>query len=436
MDLRRSLFSLVVIVPLVSPAEAQTLTTLYNFPQPFAGTAEMGLVIDAGGNIYGANPGGGAFGTGNVFRLSSSSGGGYTYTSLFDFNGTNGSAPLGGVILDAAGNIFGTTSAGGANGRGTAFRLSDDGVGGYAHSILFNFTATSATGRAPGGSLIADAAGNLYGTTTGGGTAGGGTVFRLASNGNGTYTHSVLHNLSISLAGFDRKSGVVADAGGNLYGTTNAGGTGSGGTVYRLSSDGVGGYTYSTLRHMDNTTGRTPQASLLADAVGNLYGTATNGGPAGYGTVYRLSDNGAGGFTTSVLYGFSATTGGNPVGGLIADAVGNLFGTTYGGGGEFAPGTVFRLSDNGAGGYTHTVLYTFGGSNGIKPYGDLIADDEGNLYGMTQFGGANDSGTIFRISNAGFVVTETVATPEPVSLAIFGMALAGMAARRHPRHKV
>lgn len=432
MDLRRSLFSLVVFVPLASPAAAQTLTTLYNFPQSFVGTAEMGLVIDTGGNIYGATPGGGAFGAGNVFRLSSSGGGGYTYTSLFDFNVTNGSAPLGGVILDAAGNIFGTTSAGGANGRGTAFRLSDDGVGGYAHSILFNFTATSATGRAPGGSLIADAAGNLYGTTTGGGTANGGTVFRLASNGNGTYSHSVLHNLTVPLAGLDRKSGVVADAAGNLYGTTNAGGTGSGGTVYRLSSDGVGGYTYSTLRHMDNTTGRIPQASLLADAVGNLYGTATSGGPAGYGTVYRLSDNGAGGFTTSVLYGFSAATGGNPVGGLIADAVGNLFGTTTTGG-AFGYGTVFRLSDNGAGSYTSTTLFDFDSTSGAKPFGDLVADEAGNLYGRTLFGGTHDGGIVFRIANTGFVVAETVATPEPATLALVGVALTALVSRRRPR---
>ncbi|MBU6296225.1 MAG: PEP-CTERM sorting domain-containing protein [Planctomycetes bacterium] len=438
MRLRVMALSVVIATSFAAPAGSQTLTTLYNFTTSSGGFAESGLAFDTAGNLVGTRAVGEANPAGSVFRLSGNGGGGYSYSSLFDFNGTNGSTPQAGVIIDSAGNIFGTTAGGGANGRGTVYRLSDNGAGGYAHTILFNFTNTPATGRAPAATLMADANGHLYGTTTlGGASPAIGNVFRLANDGAGNYTHSTLHSFTVPTAGTGRRSSLIVDAGGNLYGTTEIGGSSAGGTVYRLANNGAGGYNYAALANFGGPSGgRQPASGLIADAAGSLYGVTFAGGTFNNGTVFKVSDNGAGGYTTTILHNFNHTNGGSPLGGLIADAVGNLFGTTYGGGGEFAPGTVFRLSDNGAGGYTHTVLYTFGGSNGIKPYGDLIADDEGNLYGMTQFGGANDSGTIFRISNAGFVVTETVATPEPVSLAIFGMALAGLAARRHPRHKV
>ena len=423
--------SLAILGLLAAPAGAQTVTTLFSFTTSSSAYPEAGLTLDPAGNLYGVTPTGGAFGGGTVFRLSSNGAGGYTHSTVFDFSGANGVSPQAGLILDAAGNLIGTTGSGGANSRGTVFRLADDGAGGYTHTILFNFTNTAATGRAPAAPLIADSAGNLYGTTSLGTAPVVGTVFRLTNGGAGSYTHDLLHSFGVASAGTGRKSGLIADAAGNLYGTTESGGANAVGTVYRLSSNGAGGYTHSVLANLNATTGRSPAAGLIADAAGNLYGTAFSGGANAFGTVFRLSDNGAGGFAITNLHDFDNAGGGNPMAGLIADAVGNLFGTTYTGGAN-QNGTVFRMSSNGAGGYTYTTLFDFNGTDGIKPYGDLIADDDGNLYGRTLAGGANNQGTVFRIANAGFIVAQETETPEPASLALFGIALAALAAHRRP----
>jgi uncharacterized repeat protein (TIGR03803 family) len=332
-----------------------------------------------------------------------------TLTTLASFN-ANGGGPRAGLIADAAGNLYGTTSYGGASGFGTVFRL-DSATNNLTTLMNFN----SANGAAPLAGLIADAAGNLYGTTSDSGASGFGTVFRL----------DTVTNALTTLVNFDGANGahplagLIADAAGNLYGTTYAGGAnvaclgGGCGTVFRLDT---ATNTLTTLVSFNIANGALPYAGLVADAAGNLYGTTSEGGANGAGSVFRL-DTGTNTLTT--LMNFDGANGANPLAELIADAAGNLYGTTYAGGASVAClgggcGTVFRLD---AATNTLTTLVSFNIANGALPYAGLVADAAGNLYGTTYFGGANGRGMVFRVSDAEFVV------PEPSSLLLlFGCA--------------
>jgi len=401
-------------------ASAQTLTTLHSFPAaPGDGAGPSGrLIADAAGNLYGTTFGGGgdkSYGT--IFKLTPTG----AESVLHRFNGSDGAGPQAGLIADAAGNFFGTTKYGGLN-YGTVFKLTLNPDGTYSHRILHNFTGYPNDGAAPDG-LIADATGNLYGTTTAGGASacgdfGCGTVFRLTPNLDGTYTETVLHSFAGTSDGWyggpDGQypfSGVIADAAGNLYGTTFYGG-GSGcagygcGTVFRLTANPDGTYSESVLHSFTgDRDGAAPTAGLLADASGNLYGTTTAGGGArtcvdGCGTVFKLTANPDGTYTESVLHSFAGDSDGQtPYAGLIADGVGNLYGTTYAGG-LIAPGcfgwcgTVFMLTPRG----TLAVLHRFDSSDGANPLGGLMADVAGNLYGTTSFGGSNNFGSVFKLT--------------------------------------
>ncbi len=426
-----TLATLLATTPL--PASAQTLTTLFSFGGANGEILEGGVILDSAGNLFGTTRDGGASNSGTVFRLSDNGAGGYTHTTLLSFTGLNGRQPFAGLTLDPAGNLLGTTSRGGASDAGTVFRLSDNGAGGYAHTTLLSFNGDN--GSVPYAGLTLHPAGDLFGTTYSGGDFAAGTVFRLSDNGAGGYTHTTLHSFT-GPNGRSPFAGLTLDAAGNLFGTTRAGGTSNFGTVFRLSDNGAGGYTHTTLLSFNNTNGRDPFAGLTLDPAGNLFGTTRQGGVSNRGTVFRLSDNGAGGYTHSTLFSLSYPYF-EPYGGLIIDAVGNIFGTTRQGG-LSGGGTIFRLSDNGAGEYTDTTLYSFDIPTGVSPRGDLVADAAGNLYGTTEDGGSPSyGGTVFRLSNAGFVVASNEAptsTPEPASVALLSLAVLSLAAtrRRHP----
>jgi uncharacterized repeat protein (TIGR03803 family) len=334
-------------------ASAQTLTTLYSFPGAPGDGGELdgGLIADAAGNLYGTTFGGGSGnGYGTIFKLTPAG----TESVLHSFTGVDGAGPGSTLIADAAGNLYGTTTYGGLN-YGTVFKLTLNSDGTYSHSVLHNFTGYPSDGAAPHG-LIADAAGNLYGiTTAGGGSACGGlgcgTVFKLTPNLDGTYTETVLHSFIGS---------------GDWYGGSD---------------------------------GQYPFGGPTADAAGNLYGTTFYGGGSGCdgygcGTVFKLTPNLDGTYSENVLYSFTGgRDGSGPTAGLLADVAGNLYGTTAEGGGSSRDcltgcGTVFKLTPNLGGTYSESVLHIFvGGSDGQTPYAGLIADAVGNLYGTTYAGG-------------------------------------------------
>jgi uncharacterized repeat protein (TIGR03803 family) len=307
-------------------------------------------------------------------------------TVLYSFTGgADGGNPFAGLIKDESGNLYGTTVEGGANNVGTVFELAPDGT----ETVLWSFTG--ADGSYPEGGLIMDTSGNLYGTTSSGGADGDGTVFEVALHG----TETVLHSFTGGPDGKGPQAGLIMDKKGKLYGTTVFGGANNDGTVFKVAPDG----TETVLWSFTGADGSFPEAGLIRKN-GNLYGTTEGGGAEDLGTVFKLSPDG----TETVLYSFcpnypTCSDGVFPVGGLIADSAGNLFGTTSadGGGG----GTVFELAPDG----TETTLWSFtGGADGSEPQAGLIRKN-GSLYGTTLFGGANGFGTVFKVARDG---TETV----------------------------
>jgi uncharacterized repeat protein (TIGR03803 family) len=329
----------------------------------------------------------------------------------FGSSHTDGQSPVAGVVFDSAGNMYGTTMAGGSKNMGTVFETSPTGSGGWTTALLYSFGQSGSDGQNPEAGLIFDASGNLYGTTYAGGSAGGGTVFELSPNGSGGWTEKVLHNFGISQSdGQNAQACLVFDSAGNLYGTTVNGGTQSEGTVFELLPNGSGGYTEKVLHNFFLTTndGENPEAGLVFDSAGNLYGTTFSGGSAGHGTVFELVSNGTGGFTEKVLHNFFVNgdddDGSNPQAGVIFDTAGNIYGTTKGGGSEFfGAGAVYELTPSGLGTYSERVLHTFAisGSDGKNPLGSLILDSSGNLWGTADKGGTADGGIVFKMTPNG-----------------------------------
>jgi uncharacterized repeat protein (TIGR03803 family) len=338
---------------------------------------------------------------------------GYAERVLYGFQGeADGNEPAANLIMDASGDLYGTTSGVGSSGfYGTVFKLTPNGSGGYTESVLHSFASSPNDGANPLAGLVMDSSGNLYGTTTSGGTADWGTVFKLTSNGNGSYTESVLYNfLGGTADGWYSRAGLLLDAHGNLYGTTQYGGSAGSGAVFELAANGAGGYTESVLHSfLGGSDGEGPQAGLISDGNGNLYGTTDLGGSAYAGTVFKLTPTGNGGYTETVLYDFSdGADGGDLPGGLVMDANGILYGTTSGGG-NLNGGTAFKLAANGDGGYTETVLHNFGGGvDGVSPDAGLILDASGDLYGTTGIAGSADGGTVFKLTPSGDGYTESV----------------------------
>jgi uncharacterized repeat protein (TIGR03803 family) len=354
----------------------------------------------------------------------------------FDYNGTDGWAPFDTLIRDSGGNLYGTTEAGGTYGEGTVFELTPTVGGGWTEQVLHSF-GEGTDGTFPYGSLIFDAAGNLYGATGAGGnyTAycaqyGCGTIFELAPNGDGSWTETVLYKFCSQAncadgAGPNPYSGsLIFDASGNLYGTTYGGGTPASncnagcGTVFELTPTEGGGWTETVLASFGGRPDSSnPSAGLIFDAEGDLYGTAIAGGVSGEGTVFELTPAVGGGWTETILHSFSANSDGAvPFAGVIFDAAGNLYGTTAAGGVYGGYGTVFELTPQAGGGWTEQVLHSFGnGLDGFIPAAGLILDASGNLYGTTSGdctsprNHARNCGTVFQLTpTEGGNWTETV----------------------------
>jgi len=318
------------------------------------------------------------------------------------------------LISDAAGNLYGTNSSGGTyTYYGTVFELTPTAGGGWTEQVLHSFNNNGTDGLYPSSGLIFDAAGNLYGTTSGGGdyscngSSQCGTVFELSPTEGGGWTETVLHSFGAGTDGSGPTGSLIFDGGGNLYGATYAGGTSNVGTVFELSPNGSGGWTESVLYSFNNngSDGNYPYAGLVFDSAGNLYGTTYYGGTSNQGSIFKLSPNGGGGWTETVLhsfdFNFNETDGAYPTAGVIFDHAGNLYGTTDNGG-TCNYGTAFEFSPAGGGNWTETVLHSFcnGGADGYRPFAGLIIDHAGNLYGTTSVGGSGTSaiGTVFEIA--------------------------------------
>ena len=376
------------------------------------------LVADSAGNLYGTTYGGGADGYGAVFQLAPQPNGKWTETVLYSFTNNNGDGayPNASLIFDADGNLYGTTMGGGVStlecgnlGCGTVFQLTL-GKSDWAEKVLYQFcsVADCADGFDPQGGLIFDSAGDLDGTTFFGGQAIG-TVFQLTPGKNGQWTENVLYNFC-SVAGctdgFNPSGSLIFDSAGNIYGTTTGGGTSGYGTAFQLAPGAKGQWTETVLHNflIDTHDGIIPLAGMIFDAAGNLYGTAEGGGLFNGGIIFELTLS-HGAWNEKILHSFNGKDGSSVYGGLIFDASGNLYGTTLDGGasgtgcGGSGCGTVFQLQPKGKGNWTEKLLHSFraNGKDGNNPYSGLIFAS-GNLYGVTYAGGANNSGTVFEIA--------------------------------------
>jgi uncharacterized repeat protein (TIGR03803 family) len=430
-------------------ADAAALKTLHRFcPQGRANCTDgatpfAGLIMDGSRNLYGTTANGGAnLLGGTVFELTPDAATRtWTETVLYSFCSqggskcTDGKSPFAGLIMDAAGNLYGTTFLGGAHRRGTVFALTRDAAtGAWTETVLHSFCSQSGCtdGAAPFAGLIMDGSGNLYGTTasggahSGGGDLPGGTAFELTPDAaTGTWKETVLHSFCPQISctdGFSPQAGLIMDAAGNLYGTTYEGGAHSGGTAFALIRDAATGAWTETVLHSfcsqggeACTDGASPAAALTMDAAGHLYGTTYGGGVrprrAGRGTVFELTPGIAKAeWREKVLYAFCSqggavcTDGASPTDGLIMDTSGHLYGTTRGGGPNNG-GTVFELRPDAAETEREKVLYSFCSklrgeycTDGADPEAGLIIDASGNLYGMTTDGGTGRGwGTVFEV---------------------------------------
>ena len=333
----------------------------------------------------------------------------------FGSTGTDGTQPRAGLVMDASGNFYGTTSTGGTGGIGTVFEISPKTGGGWSYKVIHNFANNGLDGNYPNGSLIIDASGNLYGTTRQGGFQGLGMVFEMVKGSAGTWTEKVLHGFRDSNDGLFPFSGLVSDASGNLYGTTLEGGTGDVGTVYELSPTTSGPWTENILFAFSGANGDHPECALVFDSLGNLYGTTELGGANGYGSVFELSFS-SGVWSEAVLHSFN-NDGTDPIfpfTGLAIDPAGNLYGSGVEGA-AFGGGALFELTP-GSGGWSETIIHSFNfndNHDGINPQGNLIFDSAGNLYGITNQGGtgtctAFGCGTVFKLAPSGGSWTETI----------------------------
>jgi uncharacterized repeat protein (TIGR03803 family) len=429
-----------VILSLASAASAEWKEkVLYSFQGLPDGSSPVGAVVfDKAGNLYGATRNGGSSSCpsvqqcGTVYQLAppAKQGGPWTETVLYIFKGNtsnDGASPYGGLVIDAAGNLYGTTGYGGTGnctvlgsklGCGTVFELSPPKQKGgpWTETVLYSFP-TPKQGFVPWGDLVFDGAGNLYGATIYGGGYGTncgdayyqycGAVFELSppKTKGGQWTEKTLHGFKGNTDGANPNGGLVLDSKGNVYGTTYLGGTQSAqcgsvgcGTAFELRPPAKrgGGWTENVLHRFYYNTldASNPMAGLVFDLRGNLYGTSLRGGPGPGGTVFRLSPSSKkrGTWTETTLHGFNGNEGGyDPEGALIFDASGNLYSTTNVGRGGSLRGNVFQLKPPSGKGrdWTLSTIHGFTGiPDGENPTGSLTSDKASNLYSTTQYGGS------------------------------------------------
>jgi uncharacterized repeat protein (TIGR03803 family) len=349
------------------------------------------LALDAKRNLFGVTGAGGAHNCGTIFELSPGAHG-WTLKTIHDFNCYDGGGFQDVLILDAAGNLFGTSPTGGLYGGGNVFEMTP-GASGWTFSDLYDFCQQfhCPDGGGPHGGVILDGHGNLYGTTVGGGSVGEGVVFELTASSE-RRKEEILYSFdgTNGTVGVQPYAPLIFDDGGNLFGTTTFGGKISQdcyfgcGSVFRLKKHSDGGWTAQALHSFDGTDGYEAFFGLTANAFGSLYGATASGGSKGDGVVFELAHQANGMWKESVLYDFPNPANGSlPSGGVTFDGAGNLYGTTSGGGNPSCNGgcgVVYKLTPGAGGKWKYSVLHKFSGGDGGFP-GGVVIDQKGNLYG-------------------------------------------------------
>ena len=396
-----SVGAVLTVVSITAPETS--LATVYSFSGALDGANPNALLRVANGSFYGTTQNGGSNLAGTVFQVTA----GGRVTGLYSFTGgDDGATPFAALAQGPDGNFYGTAFQGGAYDNGTVFRMTPSGVLSNLVSLDIAFGDLPYAGLTLGSDL------NFYGTAYQGGAGGRGTVFRISTAG----VLTTLYSFANGPEGGHLAAGLLRGSDGNFYGTTYKGGASGNGTVFRMTANGV----LTTLAAFNRTNGAFPLAELVQDPGGTFYGTTSGGGAYTNGTVFRMTP--AGGLTR--LYSFGGgTDGGYPAAALLPGSDGNFYGTTVGGGVR-GFGTVFRITPEGA----LTTLVTFDGYAGANPQAALIEDADGSLWGTTQNGGASDAGVIFRLSFSGALQI----TSQPVGQSAYvgdsvmlGVAVAG-----------
>ena len=398
------IFAVAAILGNVARA-ASTEQVIYSFAGDADGEyVDSDLVMDSAGNIYGTTVQGGS-GSGTVFELTPS-GGGWTQTVLYSFTGlADGGQPYKGVTLDSAGNLYGATVVGGSfsgpcveAGCGVVYKLTNNG-GTWTQTVIHTFTGGN-DGQGPGAGVTFDKHGNLYGMTPIGGANGLGTIYQMTADANGNWKERVIHTFTGGTDGSSASAGrLILDRAGNLYGVATTGGANQSGTAFELSPAPGGTFTFKTLYAFKGSPDAGfPYGALVFDKSGKLYGTTYYDGANDLGSVYQLT-NSNGTWSESVLYSFKGgKDGSSPISNLVVDRAGNLWGTTSEGGAGCSCGTIVELS-NRSGQWRERVAYRFASvPDGAFVYNGMIADAAGNLYGATVHGGNTDDGTIYKFT--------------------------------------
>jgi uncharacterized repeat protein (TIGR03803 family) len=380
---------------------------VYNFTSGNdGGQPAAQLVFDSAGNLYGTTVVGGLYGCGTVFKASLA-GDQWQETVLYNFDCfSTGKNPYGGVILDSSGNLYGTTVAGGSGGQctgdgcGVVYELTQSGDT-WNETVLYNFTGGD-DGFGPGSALVMDKAGKLYGTAPDGGAFAAGVVYQLAPN-NGQWQQTVIHPFTGGDDGAVGSLGpLLLDATGSLNGVTEIGGKFGAGVAFKLTPTG-NTWNFTTLyAFQGQPDAGFPYGGLIADAQGRLFGTTYFGGTSGLGSVFEIS---AGAtvlilWKESVLYSFQGGSDASlPTSSLVFDAAGNLYGTSSTGGNPSCDcGTIFKLAPR-SGGWDESILHIFGGSgDGYSPSYGLTPDGKGNYFGVTPVGGIYGQGAVYQIT--------------------------------------
>jgi uncharacterized repeat protein (TIGR03803 family) len=369
-------------------AHAQRFSVVHNFLGSSDGGYPLaGLTVDPAGNFYGTASDDGAYAAGLVYKITP----GGVQTVLYNFAGGNdGFRPESSLLRDAAGNLYGTTLQGGTSNAGTAYVVTSAGK----ETVLYSFSGTS-DGGSPLAALAMDSAGNLYGTTTAGGSNNNGTVFELVRpQKGGQWKEKVLHSFGASADGGTPIAGVTLDAAGNLYGTASVGGKFGYGRVYELLSKSK--WKEQVIHDFQlGNDGGTPYAGLVFDGAGNLYGGTTSGGKRAGGTIFQLTPSN-GEWKFNLVVALSGWEISGPFRNLYVDASGTIYGTTHCDG-KAEAGTAYRITRSGNKWDYHSLHVFTGGADGLYAYTNLVLDKKGNVYGTTYEGGANGHGVLFRI---------------------------------------